>query len=127
LPDSLPETGHAGLDLALEAGPRVVGPDTPEDVLKEIGKYQCFSPFRDAMKRMKLSRRRKLLRLIDRTCKENRIIEKVYQGSTTILPEARIPVDLVYELEAENKEAWNPAMREDTLRCYPGLRINVKP
>ena len=61
------------------------------------------------------------------TCKENRIIEKVYQGSTTHLPEARIPVDLVYELEAENKESWNPAMREDTLKCYPGLRLNVRP
>ena len=120
-------TGDPTLDFVLEAGPRVVTPDLPEDVAKEIGKYKAFSPFREALKAMKLKQRAKVLRLIRRTCKENRIIEKLYQGSNTILPAARIPVDLVYELEAENKEAWNPAMREDTLRCYPGLRINVKP
>jgi hypothetical protein len=95
-------------------------------VLKELGKYKCFSPFREAMKRLKLSRRRKVLRLIRQTCKENRMLEKLYRGTPTMLPEARIPVDLIYELEAENKEAWNPAMREDTLRCYPGLRLNVE-
>jgi coenzyme F420-reducing hydrogenase beta subunit len=122
----LPATGHAGLDLAIEAGPRVITPDTPEDILKELGKYNCFSPLREALKRMALEERADILVEIQRTCRENRILEELYHGTTAMLPHARIPKALIDKLEAENKEAWNPAMREDTLKCYPGLRLNVK-
>lgn len=124
----MPETGDPGLDFVLEAGPRVATPDTPEHVVKEIGKYESFSPFREAMQRMALEERAKILADIMRTCGENRILEELARargGKTTMLPYARIPKSLIDKLEAENKEAWNPAMREDTLKCYPGLRLNV--
>jgi len=124
--EAQPSTGDAALDFALEAGPRAFTPDTPEHVARELGKYKCFSPFRDALKKMKLSRRAKVLRLIKQTCAENRFLEEIYQASPTLLPEARIPLDLVFELEAENNQAWTAEMREDTLKCYPGLRLNVK-
>jgi hypothetical protein len=119
-------TGDETLDLVLEAGPRTVTPDTPEHVIEEIGKYEAFSPFREALKKMKLWQRARVLGAIERTCQENRLLEELYKATPTLLPEARIPADLVFELEAQEKEAWNPAMRTDTLKCYPGLRLNVK-
>ena len=119
-------TGDETLDFVLQAGPRAVSPDTPGHVVEEIGKTKCLSPFREAMKAMKLERRAKVLRMIKRTCRENRFLEELYHATPTILPEARIPLDLVFELEAENNQAWSAEMREDTLRCYPGLRLNVK-
>jgi hypothetical protein len=122
----MPETGDPVLDFVLEAGPRVLTPDTPEHVVSEIGKYKAFSPFRDALRKMALEERADILVEIARTCRENRILEELYQGSNTMLPHARIPKRLIDRLEAENKEAWNPAMREDTLKCYPGLKLNVK-
>jgi hypothetical protein len=115
-----------GLDFVLEAGPRVVTPDTPEHAVEEIGKYRCFGPFRIAMRQMKLEAQAEIVRLIKRTCRENRELEKIYRGTAAIMPDARIPIDLVYALEAQEKISWNAEMREDTLRCYPGLRLNVK-
>jgi hypothetical protein len=119
-------SGDETLKFVLEAGPRAITPDSPEHALKEIGKYKAFSPFREALKRMKLARRAYVIRLIKRTCRENRTLEKMYRGTPTMLPDARIPVDLIFELEAENNQSWNSEMREDTLKCYPGLRLNVK-
>jgi hypothetical protein len=119
-------TGEPTLDLTL-ATPRLVSPDTPDDIVKEISKYKCFASFRAAMKKMKLENRQRVTAAIVRVCQENRILEDVLEPETlSLLPEARIPVDLVFELEAQEKDSWNPEMREDTLRCYPGLRINPK-
>jgi hypothetical protein len=123
------ETGDPTLDFVLGAGPRAVTPDTPEHVIKEVGKYEVFRPFRDAMRRMKLDQRAKVVRMIKQTCRENRVLEKEFRKGRiqkVFLPNARIPLDLVYELEAENKESWNAEMREDTLKCYPGLRLNLE-
>jgi hypothetical protein len=119
-------TGNAGLDFALEGGPRTVSPDTPEDLLKEIGKTKCLAPFREAMKRLKLEGRQRVIAAIERTCHENRMLEELGHPNPSMCPEARIPMDLIYELEAQEKDSWNPEMREDTLRHYPGLRLNMQ-
>lgn len=124
MPQSL-RTGHAGLDFALEAGPRVLTPDTPEDILIEIGKYDSLAWYREEMRRRKLARIAKIKAIVARQGAANRLLERLYAGRPWMLPSAKIPVDLVHELEAENKEQWNAAMREDTLRHYPELRINV--
>jgi hypothetical protein len=121
---NLPSTGDAGLDFILDAGPRTINPDTPEDLLKEIGKYEAFSPFREVLRKMKLEARARVDAAIRRTYVENRFLAKMRPASESIMPEARIPIDLVYELEAQEKECWNSAMREDTLNCYPGLRLD---
>jgi hypothetical protein len=121
---SLPKTGDAALDFATEAGPRVLSPDTPEYVLKEIGHYKYFSPLREAMRKMKLAAREKVVAAIMRTYQENQIIAQFPPARRSLYPDSRIPIDLVYELEAQEKEIWSPAMREDTLKCYPGLRID---
>jgi hypothetical protein len=118
-------TGDAGLDFALEAGPRALTPDSPEDLLQEIGKYQCFSPFRHAMRRLKLRRRALVLAAIKRTATENRLIEQMPHRNPRLLPESRIPIELVHELEAQEKDSWTKEMREDTLRHYPELRLNL--
>jgi hypothetical protein len=118
-------TGDAGLDFALEAGPRALTPDTPVELLKEIGKYECFSPLREAMKRLKLRRREIVLAAIDRTARENRLIEQLPHRNPNLLPKARIPIELVHELEAQEKDSWSAEMREDTLRCHPELRLNI--
>jgi hypothetical protein len=120
----LPSTGDAALDLALEAGPRVLTPDTPEEILKEIGKSKALSPLKQAMQKMKLRSRRKVKAAIKQTYRENKILAQCSAQQRAIYPEARIPIDLVYELEAQEKDSWNPEMREDTLNCYPGLRID---
>jgi hypothetical protein len=116
-------TGDAGLDFTLEAGPRTITPDTPEDILKELGKYGCFAPFRDILRKMKLEARARVDTAVRRTYAENRFLAQLRPASS-VVPEARIPIDLIYELEAQEKECWNSAMREDTLRCYPGLRLD---
>jgi hypothetical protein len=127
---TLPSTGDAGLDFTLEAGPRAVTPDTPEDILKEIGKYASFAPFREALRKLKLDARARVDAAVRRTYEENRILIEIERAEPTnqrrgsLLPEARIPIDLVHELEAQEKESWSSAMREDTLRCYPGLRLS---
>jgi hypothetical protein len=120
------ESGDETLDFVLGAGPRAITPDTPEHVIKEIAKSKSFGSLRQAMLRMKIETRRKVEAAILRTCQENRILEEQYKGTSTMLPESRIPVDLVFELEAQEKEQWNSEMREDTLRQYPGLRLHVK-
>jgi hypothetical protein len=56
----------------------------------------------------------------------NRIKEELMQANPTHCPDASIPLSLIYALEAQEKDSWNPEMREDTLKCYPGLRLNVK-
>jgi hypothetical protein len=116
-------TGDAGLDFTLEAGPRTINPDTPEDILKEIGKYQAFAPFRELLRKMKMEARQRVDAAVRRTYVENRFLAQMRPGPS-LVPEARIPIDLIYELEAQEKECWNSAMREDTLRCYPGLRLD---
>jgi hypothetical protein len=126
---TLPSTGDAALDFTLEAGPRAVTPDTPEEILKEIGKYKAFAPFREILRKMKLGARARVDAAVRRTYEENRILAEIERAdqpntrSKSLLPEARIPLDLIYELEAQENESWNAAMREDTLRCYPGLRL----
>jgi hypothetical protein len=123
-------TGDAGLDFILDAGPRTITPETPEELLKEIGKYDSFAPFREILRKMKLAAREKVHAAVRRTYEENQILVELERAEPpnsrprSLLPEARIPLDLIYELEAQEKESWNPAMREDTLRCYPGLRLS---
>lgn len=118
-------SGDESLKFISEAGPRAITPDLPPDVLKEIGKSESFSSLRQAMLRMKIEARRRVEAAILRTCQENRILEEQYKGTSTMLPEARIPIDLIFELEAQEKEQWNSEMREDTLRQYPGLRLKI--
>jgi len=120
---ALPKTGDPVLDFALEAGPVALSPDTPEYVLKEIGRYNCFSPLREAMRKVKLESYGKIMAAIKRTVEENKILAKLPPGKT-IQPDARIPVELVFELEAQEKDSWNKEMREDTLKCYPELTID---
>jgi hypothetical protein len=123
-------TGDAGLDFILDAGPRTITPETPEEILKEIGKYKAFSPFREILRKMKLEARARVDASVRRTYEENRILVEIERSEPpnqrrgSLLPEARIPIDLVHELEAQEKESWSSAMREDTLRCYPGLRLS---
>jgi hypothetical protein len=123
---NLPSAEQAALDFTLEAGPRALSPDTPEELLKEIGKYNAFSPFREAMKKLKLERRKVVEAAIKRVCEENRLIETLPHQNPNLIPEARIPIELVHELEAQECDSWNPEMRSDTLQHYPGLRINIK-
>jgi hypothetical protein len=78
------------------------------------------------MRRRKLERRAKILALVARVSRENRFLEEKYAATPSILPHARIPVDLIIELEAENRRPWDAEMREHTLKCYPGLLLNVK-
>jgi hypothetical protein len=120
------ETGDETLDFVLRAGPRAITPDTPEHVIKEVAKSKSFGSLRQAMLRMKIENRRRVEAAILRTCRENRILEQQYKGTSTMLPDARIPLDLVFELEAQEHESWNPEMRADTLRCYPGLKLSMK-
>jgi hypothetical protein len=112
--------------FVLEAGPRAITPDLPQDLLTEIGTAEAYSPTRELMRRMKLAENDSIEREIQWRCKMNRIEEETMHGTTSHIPDARIPLRLVQALEAQEKELWNPAMREDTLRCYPGLRLNVK-
>ena len=116
-------TGDKTLDFVLQAGPRAVTPDTPEYVLKEIAKRPSI---REAMRRMKLEDRVSLEEEIQHVCRMNRVREELSQGTTSHIPDACIPLRLIQALEAQEKESWNPEMREDTLKCYPGLRLNVK-
>jgi hypothetical protein len=100
--------------------------DTPLHVITEIGKYQSLEPFREEMKRRKLARLARINAIVKRQCRINRIREERAKATHTMLPYAVIPEDLIIELEAENNEPWNPVMREHTLKCYPGLRLNVR-
>lgn len=113
------------LALAVECGPRIITPDTPLAVREEISRRACCADLRATMRKMKLERRARCIAAIERTCAENRVLEQTMHATRSHVPDARIPLDLVYEIEAENGE-WNPEIREDTLRCYPGLRLNVK-
>jgi hypothetical protein len=122
----MPGTGDPSLDFVLEAGPRVVTPDTPEHVVKELGKYKAFEPLREEMKQRKLKRLALINAIIDKTCVENRELEERYKATPNVLPYARIPMDLIIELEAENNRPWDSEMREHTLKCYPGLLLNVR-
>jgi hypothetical protein len=115
------------LELAAECGPRIITPDTPLAVREEIHRRACYGDLRATLRKMKLARRAICLAAIDHTCAENRILEKTMHATRSHCPYARIPERLVAEIEAENGiEGWNPEIREDTLRCYPGLKLNVK-
>jgi len=119
----LPKTGDAALDFASEAGPRVISPDTPDHVIEEIGKSRFFSPLRDAMRKMKLEDRRIIDLEIQAATQKAKFYASLPNRRTPFDPDAFIPMRLVYELEAQEKHSWNPAMREDTLRCYPQLTV----
>jgi hypothetical protein len=96
-------------------------------VREEIARRQCYGDLRATLRKMKLERRERCLAAIERTCAENRILEQTMHATRSHIPYARIPHDLVHEIEAENGlDGWNPEIREDTLRCYPGLKLNVK-
>src|SRR5215468_1855194 len=119
----LPKTGDAALDFASEAGPRVISPDTPDHVIEEIGKSRFFSPLREAMRKMKLEERRIINLEIQAAAQKAKFYASLPERRTPFDPDAFIPMRLVYELEAQEKDSWNPAMREDTLRCYPQLTV----
>jgi hypothetical protein len=117
-------TGDAVLDFTLEAGPRTITPDTPEHIIAEIGKSKSLSPFREALRKMALGQRAQAHGAVMRTYEENQMLAQLPNANPALYPEARIPIDLVHLLEAQEKESWNSEMREDTLKCYPGLRLD---
>jgi hypothetical protein len=117
------KTGDETLDFVLGAGPRAITPDLPEHVIKEVAKRPSL---REAMRRMKLEEREQLEAEIVYVCRMNRIKEELMQATPWGCPDACIPISLINALEAQEKDSWNPEMREDTLKCYPGLRLNVK-
>jgi hypothetical protein len=115
------------LELAEECGPRIITPDTPLAVREEIHRRACYGDLRATLRKMKLERRALCLAAIDYQCRENRVLEQTMHATSTHIPYAKIPEILVAEIEAENGlDGWNPEIREDTLRCYPGLKLNIK-
>jgi hypothetical protein len=131
MPETLPSTGDAALDFALEAGPRALTPDLPHEVRFEIGKLDPAGPYMCAVRAFSQDRIAHLHHLIDLVSAENRRIEATeeFKASNGLgYPWYRKPVELHYLFEAEyGIGCWEDEnFVEDVLKHHPGLRINVR-
>jgi len=122
---NLPSTKDAALDFAAEAGPRIFA-ELPTDVRKEV---VVVSPnYKATLKRMAQWQWARIKWDVERTCIENRIIEKESKATHTFLPYCRFPISMVAAFEAIWGEGClqNEEFREDTLKHHPGLRLHIK-
>jgi hypothetical protein len=128
MPETLPSTGDAALDFALEAGPRALTPDLPLAARLAIAKSSALGPYKEACKQMAQEQLARVHADMERVCMENRVIERTSKALPTFIPYCRFPVSFVDEMEkiygigclSDND------FREDTLKHHPGLRINVR-
>jgi hypothetical protein len=122
------ETGNPGLDMVLEAGPRVFNPlFATEDVRKEIAKSPVLHWYKVHLAAQARAERARLKAEIRQIGKENRQIE--WKASDALgVPHCRLPlgaIELGKQLIGEN---WwlNEKELDSFLEAYPECRINVK-
>lgn len=126
MPESPRVTGDKVVDLALEAGPRMFGPDLPAHARETIAKSAALGNYRGAVKRMAQAELAEMHREIEFVSRQNREIEfKATDGLG--VPEYRIPVSVHFKMEALfGTGCWQDEdFVEDFLKHHPGLRINV--
>lgn len=124
--EALPPTGDAGLDFALEAGPRAFTADLPKHLRFEIAKSSALGAYTEAVGMLLQDQVARMHAQIKQIGRENRRIER--KATSTHIPYCRIP-QLVWDFfEAIYGDGcWKDNdFMEDFLKHHPGCRIVVK-
>jgi len=126
----LPETGDAGLDFIIDAGPRAFTPELPIELRLEIAKLDSDGPVIAAMRKLSRDRVAHMHRLIDLVSQDNRRIEATEEFKATNglgYPWYRKPAEVHHYFEAlYGQGCWeDEAFVNDFLKHHPGLRIRV--
>ena len=126
MPESLPSTGDAALDFAIEAGPRAFTEDLPKHLRLEIAKSKAHGAYKDALLHLAQNQVALMHAEIRQIGRENRRIER--KATSTHIPYCRIP-QLVWDFfeVIYGEGCWKDNdFMEDFLKHHPECRIIVK-
>jgi hypothetical protein len=119
-------TGDPHLAMVLDAGPRMLRPDTPSHVREAIASSPSLHWFKIELARREVHEREKMLAEIRQIGRENREIE--YKATNGLgMPYCRIPLSVMEQgKKMFGDDCWqDEKFMEDFLEAYPECRIKV--